>query len=150
MGGGYRFPEPALLVSVQSAETRTRYLANWLVLRPLWLGVIAQRPKVPSPVPKHWRAFLNSRPHDLRATSSASTTRTLQTQQTALEFFGDLLPEITQGASWAMDDTVSFRGTTIKIEASKELPPSLVLDFAPQPQLHLQDIMSTQNIGITG
>lgn len=119
---GYRFPEPALLVTAQSPETWQRYLANWLVLRPLWLGIVAERDHMPSPAPKEWRAFLNSRPQDFQEASA--TTRTAETRKAALNFFGDLLPNIGQGTSWAQTGTVSFRGTTVDL--TTDIPPIFV------------------------
>ncbi|KAI9455966.1 hypothetical protein HD554DRAFT_2030693, partial [Boletus coccyginus] len=120
LGGGYRFPEPALLVTAQSSETRKRYLANWLVLRPLWLGVVAERDNMPSPGPKEWRAFLNSRPQDFQG--SCATTRTAETHKAALDFFGDFLPSIREGTSWAQSCTVTFRGTTADLTTG-DIPP---------------------------
>lgn len=115
LGAGYRFPEPALLVTAQLPETRKRYLANWLVLRPLWVGVIAECNSMASPVPKEWRAFLNSHPQVLQG--SSATTRTAETYKAALGFFGDLLPSIQEGTSWAENNTVSFRGTAVNLAA---------------------------------
>ncbi|KAF9231538.1 hypothetical protein BU15DRAFT_14961, partial [Melanogaster broomeanus] len=59
MNAGYRFPEPAVFAVVLASDSRKRYLANWLALRPLWLGRIANQPHLPVPGPKVWRAFLN-------------------------------------------------------------------------------------------
>jgi hypothetical protein len=35
---GYRFPEPALLLSPKLPEHLQAYLANWLACHPLWIG----------------------------------------------------------------------------------------------------------------
>ncbi|KAG6369034.1 hypothetical protein JVT61DRAFT_1959 [Boletus reticuloceps] len=123
MGAGYLFPEPASFVTPQSADTRGRYLANWLVLRPLWLGTR----KVPPPLPKHWRAFLSSRPQDARNPSTG--THTGEIYKSALDFIGDILPDIAQGDTWSKDNKVSFRGTTVLLNpTTPALPDRLVQD----------------------
>ncbi|KAF9236949.1 hypothetical protein BU15DRAFT_49390, partial [Melanogaster broomeanus] len=127
MNTGYHFPEPAVFAVVLVSETRKRYLANWLALRPLWLGRIANQPHLPVPGPKVWRAFLNSTPSAVTSPSRSSvTTFSGGAKQDVVEFFEDNLLEMGMASTWAGDVSVDFRGKIIKITSLADPPLDLV------------------------
>ncbi|KIJ10631.1 hypothetical protein PAXINDRAFT_16399 [Paxillus involutus ATCC 200175] len=74
MDVGYQFPEPAVFATVLASDSQKRYLTNWLALRPLWLGCIANQPHLPTPGLKVWCAFLNSTPSTAIVSSSTAVT----------------------------------------------------------------------------
>ncbi|KIJ65738.1 hypothetical protein HYDPIDRAFT_26976 [Hydnomerulius pinastri MD-312] len=88
MPSGYRFSEPAVFTNVSSADSLKRHLANWLALRPFWVGRIAQNPDH-NIGPKIWRAFLNSSPND--TTPLEADTRAAKLKKAAQDMFGDTL-----------------------------------------------------------
>ncbi|KAF9235690.1 hypothetical protein BU15DRAFT_77715, partial [Melanogaster broomeanus] len=100
---GYRFPEPALLITPASPQRRKLFCANWLAARGLWISRIDHHPPSPLPVPQTWRDFLNSIPSNLAADNA--TTRSAQEKLAAKTLFGDGLVHL-QGETWAGQDTV--------------------------------------------
>lgn len=57
---GYRFPEPALFLSPQSAEKRQKYIVNWLTIRWFWINRVNTDPPSTFPKPQFWRDVLNT------------------------------------------------------------------------------------------
>ncbi|KAF9235688.1 hypothetical protein BU15DRAFT_77713 [Melanogaster broomeanus] len=117
---GYRFPEPALLITPASPQRQKLFCANWLAARGLWISRIDHHPPSPLPVPQTWRDFLNSIPSNLAADNA--TTRSAQEKLAAKTLFGDGLVHL-QGETWAGQDTVLWRRQKIPI-ATLEDPPA--------------------------
>ncbi|KAG2045744.1 hypothetical protein BDR06DRAFT_1015349 [Suillus hirtellus] len=59
---GYRFPEPALLISPKLPEHLQIYLANWLASCAMWVGRVDHDPPHTYPTPQLWCDFLGSVP----------------------------------------------------------------------------------------
>ncbi|KIJ64155.1 hypothetical protein HYDPIDRAFT_29045 [Hydnomerulius pinastri MD-312] len=122
MPSGYRFPEPAVFTNVSSADSLKRHLANWLALRPFWVGRIAQNPDH-NIGPKIWQAFLNSSPND--TTPPEADTRAAKLKKAARDMFGDTLGNNMSGATWAGNDgiDISFRGMMSRVSHLANPPP---------------------------
>ncbi|KAF9234567.1 hypothetical protein BU15DRAFT_78864 [Melanogaster broomeanus] len=112
MNAGYRFPEPV-------------YLANWLALRPLWLGRIANQPHLPSLA--EGLACLSEQ-YSAAATPSTATSSTAisnvinGTQSAAVQFFGEHLADMGTASTWAGDISINFRGNTSSLPLLQTLP----------------------------
>ncbi|KAG1721915.1 hypothetical protein EDB19DRAFT_1916995 [Suillus lakei] len=57
---GYRFPEPALLLSPKLPEHLQGYIATWLACHLLWIGRVDHDPPCNYPSPQLWCDFLGS------------------------------------------------------------------------------------------
>lgn len=63
---GLPFPDPLQVVRVENRDRFARYLANWLIIRPLWVRAVDSC-RVPFPSSKHWREILNGLPQFIEA-----------------------------------------------------------------------------------
>ncbi|KAG1883232.1 hypothetical protein F4604DRAFT_1920416 [Suillus subluteus] len=115
---GYRFPEPALLITPSSPERKKLFVANWLAARPLWISRVDHNPPERFPSPQLWRDFLNSspsgEPSTIASSSSAGPTAAAMRKQAATQIFGEDLQD-TQGTTWAIGENVQWRNMTISI-----------------------------------
>ncbi|KAF9234577.1 hypothetical protein BU15DRAFT_65573 [Melanogaster broomeanus] len=130
MNAGYRFPEPVVFAVVLVSDSRKQYLANWLALRPLWLGRIANQPHLPVPGPKVWHAFLNSTlaaaTPSTATSSTAIITLSMECKSAAVQFFGEHLADMGTASTWAGDISINFRGNTIKLATLADPPLQLI------------------------
>lgn len=117
---GYRFPEPALFVSVKSPDSRKRYLTNWLTLRRSWIARVESERNLTAPGPKVWRTFLNSSAADSIPQNSKTKAGGLRVE--AEQFFAQYIPARASGTSSAGNDDVSFRGVSIAPDTLTEPP----------------------------
>ncbi|KIK71992.1 hypothetical protein PAXRUDRAFT_105422, partial [Paxillus rubicundulus Ve08.2h10] len=117
---GYRFPEPALIVTPVLPEWRKLYCANWFAARPLWISRVDHHPPSPLPVPQTWHDFLNTIPSALLADNA--TTKSAREKWVAKTLFGQALVHL-QGNTWATQGDVSWWNQRIAI-ATLEDPPA--------------------------
>jgi hypothetical protein len=126
---GYRFTEPALLITPGSPERKKLFLANWLAARPLWISRVDHNPPEKFPSPQQWREFLNSIPSEeslARASSSTGVpTAAAMRKRAAKELFGEDLMDA-QGATWAINDTIEWRNQTISVASLIDPPTRLI------------------------
>jgi hypothetical protein len=126
---GYRFPEPALLITPSSPERKKLFIANWLAARPLWISRVDHNPPENFPSPQLWREFLNSCPSGESSTrASSSTTGPTQAatrKQAAKDLFGEDLLDA-QGTTWAIKDNLEWRNMTISVASLSNPPPRLM------------------------
>jgi len=126
---GYRFPEPALLITPGSPERKKLFVANWLAARPLWISHVDHNPPEHFPSPQLWRDFLNSIPSDESLASASSTagrpTATAARKRAAKDLFGEDLLDA-QGPTWAIGNTLEWRNRTISVESLSDPPPRLM------------------------
>lgn len=126
---GYRFPEPALLVTPGSPERKKLFVANWLAARPLWISHVDHNPPDKFPSPQLWRDFLNSIPSEetlARASSSTGApTATAMRKRAAKDLFGEDLLDV-QGTTWAIQNTLQWRNETISVESLCDPPTRLM------------------------
>ncbi|KAG1776276.1 hypothetical protein EV702DRAFT_971524 [Suillus placidus] len=126
---GYRFPEPALLLSPKLPGCLQGYIATWLACRPLWIGRVDHDPPCNYPSPQLWRDFLGS---GLTTQSQGAAPKGKGPKKkgpTAAEkhkvvmrdLFGDDVLE-TQGDLFAREGSVEFRGEQVLV-ASLANPP---------------------------
>ncbi|KAF9233288.1 hypothetical protein BU15DRAFT_80267 [Melanogaster broomeanus] len=149
MNAGYRFPEPVVFAVVLASDSRKRYLANWLALRPLWLGRIANQPHLPVPGPKVWRAFLNSTPAattpSTATSSTAVVTLSMEHKSAAVQFFGATL-QLIQGILWELAE-LSFRYDLLALD--KFLVPRLWADSPHERQVAYDSVFPSEVVGGT-
>ena len=126
---GYRFPEPAILVTPASPERKKLFIANWLTARPLWISHVDHNPPQKFPSPQIWRDFLNSIPSEESMTGASSSTGVLTAaatrKRTAKDLFGEDLLDV-QGATWAIGNTLEWRGQTISVDSLSDPPARLM------------------------
>jgi hypothetical protein len=126
---GYRFPEPALLITPTSPERKKLFVANWLAARPLWISRVDHNPPEKSPSPQLWRDFLNSSPSGessaTASSSSAGPTAAAKRKQAAKEIFGEDLLDA-EGSTWAIQATLVWRNETISVASLSDPPTRLM------------------------
>ncbi|KAG1874422.1 hypothetical protein F4604DRAFT_1925300 [Suillus subluteus] len=126
---GYRFPEPALLITPSSPERKKLFVANWLAARPLWISRVDHNPPERFPLPQLWRDFLNSspsgEPSTIASSSSAGPTAAATRKQAATQIFGEDLRDA-QGTTWAIGENVQWHNMTISIISLCDPPSHLM------------------------
>lgn len=86
---GYWVPEPSLLLGPQNIERTTRYLRNWLRVRPAWLYMLSQSNHLVTRVePQWWRDYLNG---DIQGSTPEASTRRARRLQRVRDVFGHVL-----------------------------------------------------------
>ncbi|KAG2073023.1 hypothetical protein BDR04DRAFT_1152637 [Suillus decipiens] len=116
---GYRFSEPALLISPKLPEHLQIYLANWLASRALWVGRVNHNPPCTYPTPQLWCDFLGSVPSAQPQSHKADRkglTATEKRKQVMWELFSNDLLE-SQGDVFLTDGVVEFWGEEISISS---------------------------------
>lgn len=126
---GYRFPEPALLITPSSPEGKKLFVVNWLAARPLWISHVDHNPPERFPSPQLWQDFLNSSPSGepsiIALSSSAGPTAAASRKQTATQIFGEDLWDA-QRTTWAIGKNVQWRNMSISIMSLCD-PPSRLM-----------------------
>ncbi len=101
---GYWVPEPALLLGPKTMERSTRYLMNWLRLRPAWIYLLGRPDSgVTRVLPQWWRDVLNG---DMEDDSPKSNSARAKRLDKVKEVFGraldmdDFTPSSKYGVRW--------------------------------------------------
>ncbi|KAG2050300.1 hypothetical protein BDR06DRAFT_974666 [Suillus hirtellus] len=126
---GYRFPEPALLLSPKLPEHLQGYIDTWLACHPLWIGRVDHNPPCNYPLPQLWRDFLSS---GLTGQSQGAAPKGKDPEKKGLtaaekrkalmrDLFSDDVLE-THGDLFAPEGSVEFRGDQVSV-ASLANPP---------------------------
>ncbi|KIJ65265.1 hypothetical protein HYDPIDRAFT_27983 [Hydnomerulius pinastri MD-312] len=114
--GALRFPDLAGFMTILSPDSARQNLANWLAIWTAWIARVVQDPAMCPPSLRDWHLFLNSTPADiLPPPPSQKETTSAAVKREAVKVFGEVLPTIESGSTWAGDDTVKFQEHTAHV-----------------------------------